>query len=540
MGCFTLLVFFVASLSCIVAQNVEDAELVVNSTAVLTETDETYICATIDWWPHDKCNYNHCPWGYSSAVNLDLDHPLLSKAVEAFKRLRIRIGGSLQDQVKYDVGNLNPPCHPFAKESNGLFGFSKGCLHMSRWDDLNNFFIKTGAIMTFGLNALYGRHKIRQGIWGGDWNSSNTQDFIKFTISKGYQIDSWEFGNELSGKGIGASVGAEQYGKDIIILKAILDKLYKNFHPKPLLVAPGGFYEKEWYDKLLKVSGSEVVNVMTHHIYNLGPGVDPNLVNKILNPIHLSRVTKTFSSLEQTIQTNGPWASAWVGESGGAYNSGGRHVSDTFVNSFWYLDQLGIAAKYNTKVYCRQTLIGGHYGLINATTLVPNPDYYSALLWHRLMGKGVLSVESNASPHLRSYAHCSKGRAGVTLLLINLSNQTYFRTSVLTTMSSMLNAGKETGKRKYTLVHHLKNTVSWIGGKTSNEDMYREEYHLTPKDGEIQNKIMLLNGVPLVLTDDGDIPSLAPVHVNINSPLSVDPLSIKFVVLPNINAPGCE
>lgn len=64
-------------------------------------------------------------------------------------------------------------------------------------------------------------------------------------------------------------------------------------------------------------------------------GVDPNLVNKILNPIHLSRVTKTFSSLEQTIQKNGPWASAWVGESGGAYNSGGRHVSDTFVNSFW-------------------------------------------------------------------------------------------------------------------------------------------------------------------------------------------------------------
>lgn len=59
-----------APLACILAQNVQDAELVVNSTALLTETDENFICATIDWWPHDKCNYNRCPWGYSSAINL--------------------------------------------------------------------------------------------------------------------------------------------------------------------------------------------------------------------------------------------------------------------------------------------------------------------------------------------------------------------------------------------------------------------------------------------------------------------------------------
>lgn len=64
-------------------------------------------------------------------------------------------------------------------------------------------------------------------------------------------------------------------------------------------------------------------------------GVDPNLVKKILDPRFLSRASVTFNDLRQTIQTDGPWASAWIGESGGAYNSGGRHVSDTFVNSFW-------------------------------------------------------------------------------------------------------------------------------------------------------------------------------------------------------------
>lgn len=80
-------------------------------------------------------------------------------------------------------------------------------------------------------------------------------------------------GNELSGKGIGAMVHAEQYGSDLIELRGIIDNLYQNFRPKPLLVAPGGFFDKEWFSKLLKVSGSEIVDVMTLHLYNLGPGI---------------------------------------------------------------------------------------------------------------------------------------------------------------------------------------------------------------------------------------------------------------------------
>lgn len=41
-----------------------------------------------------------------------------------------------------------------------------------------------------------------------------------------------------------------------------------------------------------------------------------------------------------------------------------------------YLDQLGMASIYGTKTYCRQTLIGGNYGLLNTNTFVPNPGYY--------------------------------------------------------------------------------------------------------------------------------------------------------------------
>lgn len=538
MGFRFFLFLFLASLPAFLAQEFEDAIIKVDGATTVAETDANFICATLDWWPHDKCNYNHCPWGYSSVINMDLSHPLFAKAIEAFKHLRIRIGGSLQDQVLYDIGPLRSPCHPFRKMNDGLFGFSKGCLRMSRWDELNRLFSQTGVILTFGLNALYGRQQIRKGAWAGVWDSSNTQNFIKYTISKGYQIDSWEFGNELSGSGVGASVNAEQYGKDLINLKAIINKLYNNSNVKPLLVAPGGFYEQDWYAKLLQVSGSSTVNVVTHHIYNLGAGVDPNLVSKILNPHYLSRVEETFKSLDKTLQTWGPWASAWVGESGGAYNSGGHLVSNTFVNSFWYLDQLGMASKYHTKVYCRQTLIGGNYGLLNTTTLVPNPDYYSALLWHRLMGKGVLAVDSTASPFLRSYAHCSKGKAGITLLLINLSNQTTFQINVENSMNLNLFVKKTTMYRGSAFMRGLKKSVSWIGSK-ADEQLFREEYHLTPKDGYLRSQTMVLNGMPLELTDDGNIPSLNPVRLNLNAPIFINPLSIAFIAFPNFDAPAC-
>ena len=78
-------------------------------------------------------------------------------------------------------------------------------------------------------------------------------------------------GNELSGSGIGASVGAEQYGKDLVELQTIINELYGDSR-KPLVVAPGGFYDQKWFAQLLKVSGPNVLSAMTHHIYNLGAG----------------------------------------------------------------------------------------------------------------------------------------------------------------------------------------------------------------------------------------------------------------------------
>jgi heparanase len=48
--------------------------------------------------------------------------------------------------------------------------------------------------VTFGLNALHGKHQISHHVWEGVWDPTNAHDFIKYTVSKGYKIDAWELG----------------------------------------------------------------------------------------------------------------------------------------------------------------------------------------------------------------------------------------------------------------------------------------------------------------------------------------------------------
>lgn len=70
MGFRFFLFLFLASFPALLAQEFQDATIKVDGATTVAETDPNFICATLDWWPHDKCNYNRCPWGYSSVINM--------------------------------------------------------------------------------------------------------------------------------------------------------------------------------------------------------------------------------------------------------------------------------------------------------------------------------------------------------------------------------------------------------------------------------------------------------------------------------------
>ncbi|KAK6133641.1 hypothetical protein DH2020_032551 [Rehmannia glutinosa] len=491
--CIIFLSFF-----CLLCCAEEEVNLSINGAISIAKTDDNFICATLDWWPETKCDYNQCPWGKAGILNLDLGNKILANAIKAFSPLRIRIGGSLQDQVLYKVGTSAPKCPHFKRIENGLFGFSKGCLDMDRWDNMNKLFQETGAKITFGLNALTGRKKSNKNdiLMVGNWNPKNALDFMKYTASKGYKIDSYELGNELCGNGVSARIEAEQYGRDIIVLKKLVQELYPDPVTQPKVLGPAGFYDKQWFNTFLKTSGPNVVDGLTHHIYNLGAGFDSTLINKIQDPKFLDQVSQTYKEISTSIKLFGPWSGAWVGEAGGAYNSGGKEV----------LGSIGHDINIQPQGFCRQSLIGGNYGLLNTTTFIPNPDYYGALLWHRLMGKNVLSASHNGSPYLRIYSHCSKKTAGISVLIINMSNST---------------------------------TIDVKVADEYKDENQREEYHLTPKDGDILSDVLLLNGTPLKLTESSDIPAMNPQLVDATSPIKVAPDSIVVATLKGFRASAC-
>lgn len=76
----------------------------------------------------------------------------------------------------------------------------------------------------------------------------------------------------MSGNGVGTGVAADQYASDTIALHNIVQKNYNKREEMPLIIAPGGFFDANWFKEFITETNKSV-DVVTHHIYNLGPGI---------------------------------------------------------------------------------------------------------------------------------------------------------------------------------------------------------------------------------------------------------------------------
>lgn len=84
----------------------------------------------------------------------------------------------------------------------------------------------------------------------------------------------------------------------------------------------------------------------------------------------------------------------WLGETSSTYGGGTANASASFVAGFLWLDKLAIAARLQHSVVCRQVFGHAAYSAIGEDNM-PNPDYWTALLWKRLVSTRVLAVEGD-------------------------------------------------------------------------------------------------------------------------------------------------
>lgn len=127
-------------------------------------------------------------------------------------------------------------------------------------------------------------------------------------------------------------------------------------------------------------------------------------------------------------------------------------------------------------------------------------------------------------------------QSGITLLLINLDNTTTVQVGVSVEDGGVSNQ-KLTLEEVVRLTQKTKFYKEEEDDETRNE-MVREEYHLTAKDGDLHSRTMLLNGEILQLDSSGQIPPLNPRRVDPLQPITVAPYSILFAQIP-IRLPAC-
>lgn len=69
-----VLIYWIASVASRTSKaasgSIVEGTVFINGTASIGITDHDFVCATLDWWPPDKCDYGTCSWGPASLLNL--------------------------------------------------------------------------------------------------------------------------------------------------------------------------------------------------------------------------------------------------------------------------------------------------------------------------------------------------------------------------------------------------------------------------------------------------------------------------------------
>lgn len=272
---------------------------------------------------------------------------------------------------------------------------------------------------------------VGDGIRGPDgvWQTTQAQRLADLTREVGGEIAAIEFINEPNAAAMGGlpdDYDVGDYIRDFDIFAAWMASAL----PTAKIVGPGGVGESRLgdipvaYQDKIRLRSADILarrpgalDVVSYHHY---PTVSQRCQNTsrkpaaredALTPDWLDATIADYDYYSGLRDTYEPGKPLWVTETAQAA-CGGSPWAASFVDTFRYVNQLGLLAQRGVDVVFHNTLAASDYALIDEHSLEPRPNYWAAVLWNRLMGTKVLASPASPSAELRLYAHCLKGSAG--------------------------------------------------------------------------------------------------------------------------------
>ena len=369
----------------------------------------------------------------SLARGLNWSSAALLEPAKALGPPLLRIGGSAQRGY--------PTCFDAA---HGLEPMNRTCLTRKYWQALCDFSASIGAKMLYGLDA---------------YDTKGTMALLKDLNDArgGYP------GNTCPAL-LGFSIGNEGCPGSNASFWAVREQL-NNFPlsdtPTPLLVGPDSpmmpsnkGYFVPLATKILRAAGP-ALDAASFHLYSFCDGNRPrdssvDSITKVqfFNKHALALATESVEMMKGVVlNTSTPDLPLWLSESNSICNGGVANLSNTYANTPWLFNQLGLLAAAGVPVMAQQTLIGNDYGLLSGpgdraqnstegweTDVTARPNLFANLLHRTLIAPApgeeggvttVLNVSVDSETAV-AYAYCAgawakaKAAGAAVVVLINL------------------------------------------------------------------------------------------------------------------------
>lgn len=430
---------------------------------------------------------------------INLYHPRLLKMAKELGTAWVRVSGTWANKTYYD----------FDGHTNGEVpeGF-QNLLIEEQWKGVLDFVKAIDGKLLVSVANCPGIHSAEE-----PWNPEQTKLLFDYSRDYGVPIAAAEFTNEpnmMSLSGVPDGYTPDDFCRDHDLFCAYIRENY----PETILVGPctcgdipeeimntleegntgGGIasaLERVTTDELIG-NGKEKLDVFSYHCYNgiseRGAAMGGHYsFDKILTENYLSVNGKAARYYTSVRDKYVPGGQMWVTESADA-GCGGNTWGSTYADVPRTLNELGDFATITDGVIFHNTLASSDYGFLQHGTFEPRPNYFAVLLWNRLMGETVYDCGA-AEEGAHVYAHSRKdGKEGVAYLVIN-------------------NAAEST---------------------TVELSKDAEVYLLSGE--KLRSRVMLLNGKPLQLGENDELPEMKPEAVSAGT-LEVPSGACCFIVL---------